>query len=377
MTSLVDGAHGERGHGAAVRGGAVSAARVGCVVVGAAIALDGLGLLLLAVSARAGVLPKGVELLLRLVVLIPGLLITRTGIAGRYPLELGVFPGELVLAGALLYLGVAMPVFHAGGVSYSAGLGQFLGVLVGLFLGSAGLALSGASTPPHTEASGVYPPAALRDSVLLIVGTIVVAIALSQLGMAKLTPPKWNWISFAGITVPGMLILIGREFFTQAYRPHHRGSRPPLLRLLLTELLLVVGLAVMLYGSGANLTLGKNGYTTGIKNNTDGLALLIAAAVFLVVFCGLLSPSPSAAHGRAAVRLALARNVAYAVGAIAFIYGERSVIMGKGPVPSFGAALPGAAAILLAGLLILIVGRLVARSNTAAASAEPARQWSG
>jgi len=178
-------------------------------------------------------------------------------------------------------------------------------------------------------------------------------------------------------TVPGMLILIGREFLTQAYRPHHRGSRPPLLRLLLTELLLVAGLAVMLYGSGANLTLGKNGYTTGIKNNTDGLVLLIAPAVLLVVFCGVLSPSPSAAHGRAAVRLALASNVAYAVGAIAFIYGERSVIMGKGPVPSFGVALPGTAAILLAGLLILTAGRLVARSNTAAASAEPAREWSG
>ncbi len=54
-------------------------------------------------------------------------------------------------------------------------------------------------------------------------------------------------------TVPGMPILIGREFLTQAYRPHHRGSRPPLLRLLLTELLLVAVLAVMLYGSGANL----------------------------------------------------------------------------------------------------------------------------
>ncbi len=52
-------------------------------------------------------------------------------------------------------------------------------------------------------------------------------------------------------TVPGMLILIGREFLTQACRPHHRGSRPPLLRLLLTELLFVAGLAVMLYGSGA------------------------------------------------------------------------------------------------------------------------------
>lgn len=347
---------------------AAAAARQGCVVLGVATALDGLALLLLAIRTPAGALPRGFEVGLSLLVLVPGLLITKTGVGGDQPLGLGVLQGDVVLAGSLLYLGVAMPVFHTGGVSYQLGLSQFVAVLAGLVLGSAALALSGATAPAAAASGRINPLAALRDGVILIVGTILLAIALGQLGMGKLTPPKWNWISFFGITVPGMLILIAREFVKQAYRPRHPGARPPVIRLIVTELMLVGGLAVMLYGSGANLILGKNGYTTGIKGNSAGVAVLVAAAVFLVVVRGMLTPSPSAAHGPAALQRAVVRNLAFALGAIAFIYGERSVVMGKKPLPEVGAAFPAAAVVLLAGLLILIIGRVVAHSHAAAAA---------
>jgi len=68
----------------------------------------------------------------------------------------------------------------------------------------------------------------------------------------------------------------------------------------------------------------------------------------------------------------LAGNVAFAVGVLVFIYGERSVVMGKSPLPMFGAAFPATVPFVVAGLLVLIVGRLAALTDAASAAPTPA-----
>lgn len=354
MTTTSHPVRHSQGHDTA-RSAHTVAGRAATLAIGVAVALDGVALILLGLLVPTPSLQRLVEVVLGAAVLVPGLLMIRTGLRGNQPLKLGVLPGDVVLAGALFYLGVAMPVFHDGNLSYSAGVSQFMVVLVGLALGSVALALSGATTPPKPAAS-VDPPAAVRDGVILIVGTILVAIALSQLGLARLTPPMWNWISFLAITIPGMLILVAREFVKQVRRSQRPGTRPRLFGLLMTEAMLFGGLWVMIYGSGANLTLGKNGYTTGFKGDTDGLTLVVVAVVVLIVARAIL-PQPTSA---APVSRAILRKIVYALGVIAFIYGERSVVIGKSPAIVFGAAAPAAAVILAAGLAVLIAGRIIA-----------------
>ena len=87
----------------------------------------------------------------------------------------------------------------------------------------------------------------LRDGVILIVGTILMAIAFGQLAGAALKAPQWNWISFLGITTPGMFLLMGREGIKARLETWQGLARVP--RLFITETLLVLGLAIMLYGS--------------------------------------------------------------------------------------------------------------------------------
>jgi len=140
-----------------------------------------------------------IDIALAIAVAAPGVLIAKVGVRVRHPLRVGVLLPEIVLAGALVYLGVAMPVFHAAGISYQVGLAQFLAVLAGLVLGAVGLVLAGATTPKASEAGRVAFPVAVRDGVTLIVGTIVVAIGIGQIAGMQLSPPKWNWISFATI----------------------------------------------------------------------------------------------------------------------------------------------------------------------------------
>ena len=339
-----------------------SAARTVSLALGAMVVLDGAVLMLLAVLTAAPMAQRLVEIGFGAVVLAAGVMIAKMGGRRSRPVELSALPGELVLAGSLFYLGVAMGVFQAGGVRYAAGVSQFSAVLVGLTLGSAALALSGAPAPAK-QAGAADLATALRNGVLLIVGTILLAIGLGQLALDRLTPPKWNWISFLAITVPGMLILIARELVTQAQASLPPDGRRRLGGQLLTGVMLVGGLWVMIFGSGANLTLGRNGYTVDIKGNGAGLALLLVAAVLLTVVRDLLTPaSPALAQGPAAARRAAARNTIYVVGVVAFIFGARAVVMGKDPALVVGGALPAAAVILLAGVLVLVVGRTVAQS---------------
>ncbi len=343
-----------------------AAARAASIGLAGLVVANGLVLGGLAATAPEPLLARGLQVALALAVLFSGLMILRPALTARRPLTVGVLPGELMLAGALIYLAVAMPAFHAGNVPHQTGVAQFVTVLTGLALGCVALALSGATTPLATERGAISLLAAIRDGVILIVGTILLAIALGQLAMPALVPPKWNWISFGAITVPGMLLLIVRELIKQRFRRSYPDGRAPLTRLMLTEPLLIIGLFVMIYGSGANLTLGANGYTTGVKGNPTGLAVLVSAAVFLVLVRG--GARWALGTRGATLPWAAAGNLAFALGVIVFIYGERSVVMGTSPRPKFGAAVPAAAFFVVAGLLVLIVGRLAALTDAAAPS---------
>jgi hypothetical protein len=330
--------------------------RTAAGVLGVLTVADGIALVVLAFSSDPGTATRLAEVVFGGAVLVPGLLLVRSGVTPG-SVRLGLLLPEVVLASALLTLGVAMPAFHRGAVGYGTARDQFVFVVLALALGSAGLVLSGVSAPTEERGGRLSFPGAVRDGVLLIVGTILLAIGFGQLAGPKLMPPMWNWISFLAITIPGMLILIAREFVKQADR--RRGHRGPgaLGRSLLIEAMLVAGLFVMIYGSVANLTLGKNGYTTGFKNDTAGLTLLLAAIVILVIVRG---AAKRAVPQESAALVVMLGNLLYVGAVIAFIYGERSVIMGKPPMIEIGAAAGAASAILVTGLLVLVIGRTLA-----------------
>ena len=292
--------------------------------LGAGLALDGAVL-----AALAGAAPRGgpttlLEAMLALGVLIPGLMLARAGARG-----VGTLPGELALDAALLSLGVAMPAYQAGGVPYAVAAGQFACVLVALFLGACALALSAATRPVAPRFGSTSVVAALRDGLVLITGVVLMAIALTQMALPVLRPPRWSWISFLGITTPGMLALILRAAVMQAAR-RCRSSMGQGLSRAASRTLLVVGLTVMLYGGNANLVLGENGFRTGIRGDAAGFAVWAVAAALLL----------------SAPRRLLV------VGTVGLILGVRSVVSGHHPTLVLGGAAPEAALILLGGILL-------------------------
>ncbi len=264
--------------------------------------------------------------------------------------------GGLTLLASLVYLAVTNTEFHEGGVGYSIAVAQFVTVPIGLVLGGIAFAL----TPEARRAERVsyFVP----DGVILAVGTILLGIGLGQIGNERLMTPKWNWVSFLGLTITGMLVLVVlRGALKAAVRGDRRGSAAfRFLGPLATELLLVGGLAVMMYGALNNLVLGANGFRTGFKGNGDGLALWVAAAVFLVVVRG---GYKFAVRNQRGAAQAVVRELLYFAGVFAFIVGERSVISGKPPGVPIGGALPAAAVILLGALFLLVPVRMAAKQG--------------
>jgi len=278
----------------------------------------------------------------------------------------GATGGGLMLLASLVYLAVTNTEFHQGGVGYPLAVAQFLTVPLGLVLGGTAFAVTHPSPPERAGRTSDSVP----DGVVLVVGTILLGIGLGQIGNERLMPPKWNWISFLGLTVTGMLVLIVLRGAVKSSRdgdrpsdPPHRGWAVPA-----TELLLVAGLAVMLYGALNNLVLGANGFRTGLKGNGDGLAVWIAAALFLVVVRG--GFKLAVGHRRGA-GFALAKELLYVAGAVAFIVGERSVLAGKPPGVPIGGAWPAAVLILLGAVFLLVPARMVAKRRRRAALDAP------
>ncbi len=334
----------------------------GCVLI-----TIGTVMMVMGILTPISILVRIVELILGGGMLASGVLLLRAVMGKPHvPTKINLLPGEIALAAALLYLGTAMPAFHQGlvtsAVSYSSALIQFIAVVAGLVFGAIALALSGASRSARTSGK-ISPTAIVGDGVILITGTILLAIAFGQLPGSVLKPPQWNWLSFLGITVPGMLILLVREGVKEGTELWSRHSKArSAIRLVATEVLLIVGLAVMIFGSYTNLVLGLNGYTVGIKGNMNGLILMIAAIFFLVIVRGAFKLAFVQGNGQTSRQFM--NKLLYVVGIVAFIYGERAVLSGQSPALVIGAAALPAVLILLGGLLVLIVGRVVDQKMT-------------
>jgi len=319
--------------------------------IGVTLAAVGAAMIVLAFSGSLGLGRQIFECVLGAMVLVPGGLIVWAAVAGKRSTGLHLAAGEATLAATIVYLGEAMPPLHHGAVGHDAGLVQFIVVMVGLVVGAISLALPAPASAEKT--TGIHWASVIRDSVILIVGTIVVAIGISQTANPAVMPPKWNWISFLGITIPGMLTLIFLRGGLKAI-----GRRGQLLRAVAVEGLLVVGLGAMILGSVTNLNLGASGYQVGLKGNASGLTLWIAAALFFVVIRGAFKLAvPDRGTG-----IALARKVLYVIGVVAFIYGEKSVITGMPPTVAAGGAFAAAAAIVIAGVVVLTYARQAAKA---------------
>lgn len=335
--------------------------------IGNALALVIIGVVMIVMGflTPIGVILHIVEIALGLGMVLSGALLWKAVTnKKRTAININILPGELALAMDLLYLGAAMPAFHGGSVSYLEALIQFIAVLAGLAFGATALTLSGASKIAQPSGK-VVPTAVVRDSVILIAGTILLAIALGQLPGSALKPPQWNWISFIGITIPGMLLLIFREGVKEGTENWSRGALfRGVLSLLATELLLIVGLAIMLAGSYYNLNLGMNGFTVGIKGNATGLTLLVVAALFLLLLRGFFKLTLLQRTQLTSFRIV--NKLLFVAAAIVFIYGERSVLSGKPPMFVVGGAAPQVTLILLGALFVLIVGRIFAQKFSTA-----------
>ncbi len=323
------------------------------IPIGGTLAAVGTAMVVLAFSGSLGLGRQIFEVVLGVAVLTPGVLVVAVAVVGKRTAGKHLAAGELALAATIGYLGEAMPPFHLHAVGHDAALAQFVAVVVGLVLGAITLALP--APVPDERPTGVQWGWVIRDSVILIVATIVVAIGISQTANPALMPPKWSWVSFLGITIPGMLILIFVRGGLKAV-----GRPGQVARGLVVEVLLVVGLAVMVFGSVTNLNLGASGFKAGLKGNTTGEILWVAAAAFLVVVRGAFKLAVP--DGDRRIAAALARKALYVIGAVAFLYGERSTIMGKPPTFAHGGAFAAAAAMIIAGIIVLTYVRQAAKA---------------
>lgn len=307
--------------------------------------------------SSVGIVLRIIELFLGAANFLAGVLLLRESLNKKHtPVIVSMWPGEIALAATFFYLGTAMPIFHQGLASPQTALIQFIAVIVGLIIGTVALVLSGA-TKGIRRASSLNPVASLRDGVILIIGTILIAISLSQLSGPVLKPPQWNWISYGGITVPGMLLLIAREGVKQM--SEYWTSFRRILSTVVTEIMLVGGLAILLFGSYSNLTLGINGYLylSHIKGNASGLTLWIIATLFLLLIRG---PFKWVfLQGNQRFRVQIVNQLLYVAALFAFIYGERSVLTSMAPHITIGSAAPAALLILFSALLLLVPGRVI------------------
>lgn len=149
----------------------------------------GAGMIVLAVMAPTVIGLRVAEGVPGLAVLAGGVRLGQaTNASAGHGLAVGLLPGELALDGALLYLGTVLPTYQSGQVPYLLASLQFGAVLGTLFLGAFALALSGVAArarPLGRIAAG----AMTRHGVILITGTILLAIGLGQMSHGALLPP--------------------------------------------------------------------------------------------------------------------------------------------------------------------------------------------
>ncbi|GCE21687.1 hypothetical protein [Dictyobacter kobayashii] len=323
--------------------------------------LIGITMLALLFLTSSNVLIKGIEVFLSVSMLAASWMMWNELMnKERQSPGMVLLAGEIALAAAFLYLGVAIPAFHQGYATPTIALAQFITVLVALVFGCGELALAGSVKAARPRGLVAFPDV-VRDGVQLLTGTVVLGIGLSQLAGAELKAPQWSWISFLGITIPGMFILVGREGLKKRFEGIQGPGRLPYQ--LLVDALLVIGLFIMLYGSYANLTLGANGYQVGIKGNATGFTLWMITVLLLLGVRGAFKLAFGHRSGELWYRVL--NKLLYVVILVPFIYAVRSIFTGQAPLIHIGAAAPAAALILLGGFLILVVGRAVGQKVSA------------
>ncbi|GHO85839.1 hypothetical protein [Dictyobacter formicarum] len=322
--------------------------------------LLGITMLTLLFLTSSSVLIKGIEVFLSLSMLAAsGMMWSELMLTPRQSPGVVLLAGEVALAAVFLYLGVAISAFHQGYATPTIALAQFVTALVGLISGCGALALAGSVKAARPQGVVKFPDM-VRDGVQLITGTFLLGIGVSQLAAAELKVPQWNWISCLGITIPGMLILVGREGLKERFEGVQGLSRVPCQ--LIIDVLLIIGLSIMLYGSYTNLTSGANGYQVGIKGNATGFTLWMIAALLLVGVRGTFKLAFE--HRSADLWYRVLDKLLYVMMLIPFIYGVRSVFTGQPPIVHVGAAAPQAILILLGAFLILVIGRAVGQKGS-------------
>ena len=187
--------------------------KIGSIVSAFGLLIIGVVMLVMALLTPIEASRRIVEIVLSSGNLVGGMLLLRDATNKKHAqVSISLWPGEIALLPTFIYLGIAMSAFQLGLASYHDAVIQLIAVLSGFVFGTVALALSGTTRGKSAHPKRrVAPAASLRDGVILIVGTILLAIALGQISGAALKPTHWSWISFLGITIPGMLLLIARE----------------------------------------------------------------------------------------------------------------------------------------------------------------------
>jgi hypothetical protein len=255
----------------------------------------------------------------------------------------GLLPGELALDGAFLYLAMTAETFrgqHA--VPRDVAIAQFAVLILELVAGSGALVFF---RTEERDARSLFAMA-VRGGVLLAVGSLLLAMAVATASASTFHLPNWNWVSFLGLTVPGILVLIARE----DVKKRGRSATHPALATVATDGMLVVGLSLMVWGSTANLTLGVDAFRLGVRGD------LVGAGLWLLAAGALLARSVPWPGPRARSRRPIAVAIGYIVVLTAFVVGERAVELGKRPVIATGQA-EIAGALAIAAVVVLAVMR--------------------
>jgi hypothetical protein len=302
--------------------------------------LAGLAGLALSASARVSTPFVAGEAAASLIVVASAVVLFRSSRGRERPMA-GLLPGELALDGAFLYFAITAETFHGQhAVSRQVGVAQFAIVILALVAGCGALVFF---RTERRDARSVVAMA-VRGGVMLAVGSLLLAMAVGAASGSTFHLPDWNWPSFLGLTVPGILVLIAREEVKQRWRP----AGHPALASLGNEGLLVIGLSLMVWGSTANLTLGVDAFHIGIRGDVIGAGLWMLAAVALLAR-RVLWPGASATSRRSEIAVA----VAYTLTLTVFVFGERAVELGKSPAIAIGHA--GIAGALAAAAVVVLV----------------------
>lgn len=305
----------------------------------ALLALAGLAGLILSGSTPVSTPFAAGEAAASLIVIASAVVLFRTARGSDRPVA-GLLPGELALDGAFLYLAMTAETFHGpDAVSREVGIAQFAIVILELVAGCGALVFF---RTEGRDARSVFAMA-VRGGVMLAVGSLLLAMAVAAASASTFHLPDWNWTSFLGLTVPGILVLIAREELKKRWRP----AGHPALASLPSEGLLVLGLSLMVWGSTANLTLGLDAFHIGVRGDVIGAGLWMLAAGALLAG-RVLWPAASTTSRRREIAVAVAYTLALTV----FVFGERAVELGGSPAVAIGHA--GVAATLAAAAVVVL-----------------------